>query len=657
MAHTQEHPYYEDEGVDREEGLIPTPKSIPSSRFSSITPEYQPTRTFFRSTDSRDAPYIRQEEEGLFNKIARGFQNMAASGTGQLPFYLQVQLAKDEADIKQREIKVREANVIHSMLTFEKEKRKQDADMYLNAMEALPNAKAQILTSKEEDRAAITKLWADRLNSMSPGVGDIVAKFGGDPSLGLTIDMVTEQSKDLQALYQTTTPEKYYSDPRFLAAKERLGRDSFNMVTSRFDYPEQLKSAKKDGLSEEEFRTLFKKTAIEMNIPPRTQAFANEFLSTPTGQQLMQEQGVKLAHVTAKEQETEAGKPYEERVRNTELRQIEERLKELEPVRKELENYIPKGEVDKIGEEYNKLMERREILLKLPGRVKIGAGESLAKNTAAALFEVSGGKYNSNEDLAASGLPLPEQASLMKQALERVGRIYAEGKISAAQQGPFPVGKEEVYAVSDLVQGKLERYLGPLSTNQAVSSGKYVSLDKDQIKGMQSLVEAKGTSLILFDMAKKIFTAKGQVEVGKQVTWYYTIGYLSTEAKTYRDIITGWSTIYARALGREVGVLTDRDVNRWVSIMPMPSDSVDVVRRKEEVMDKFITFLTGTTAKVIAGKLPHNLAFEKGKHRDTVDGYLGSLEKIHEGAGKSESGKDRGMSKAEQLRKEMLEGK
>ena len=675
--------FREDEEVDTASGIHPSGlETRPNLVNSGIPPpQIQPIAPSHYSPAG--SPYMKQEEEGLFTKIAKGFQNMAAAGEGRLPFYLQVEIAKNKADIDKREIQLREANHVQSILAFKREGRKLDAEMTADALKLIPNAKALIHAAKPEDREVLTESIAKRLDIMIPGAGNTVRSFGKNVSRGLAVDFVMQQSEDLQSLYQTMG-DKLFDDTRFKSMEDSLGRKFFSSITGRFDFDKQLAMAKKDGLTEEEFRHIFKKTSMEMNrenpeekggLPLVGIAFVNEFLSTDAGQQLMAEQGVTLAKGKVKEQ----GKDYLEQKRNEEFDKVESRIAEVEKRKSELapimRDYTPRGDIDKIGDEFKALDEesvqlqhRKDRLLKIESIAKAGgASGSMTKRTSEALSVVTNGKYRTFDDMDTAGVPQEQQATFMKTALDLVGDVSPMGQLRKELVTPADVAGKEIYDVNETLKtGTLTKYNKPLSKAQ-LQSGNFRELSEKQVKQFQDLEKSMGMSNIVFNMADKLFTAEGPLDLllqggsqlaAKGARHAPPLALFTTpQMKAYVNEVEAWSTILARAVGQEVGVLTDTDVRRWTATMPDAGDTPETVRLKRAIMNDMVNYIQRITSRVIMGQLPGHIrgkgtVIDKRNHDDYIEGQLGRLEQLD-----GKSGKKLGASVAERLRKEITESK
>ena len=185
---------------------------------------------------------------------------------------------------------------------------------------------------------------------------------------------------------------------------------------------------------------------------------------------------------------------------------------------------------------------------------------------------------------------------------------------------------------------------------------------------MRQLAQSGRQANQLFTTAKTLFKSSGLWSTLKQSAIQADIkmfGWAGAAArhdpawKVYMDGLNAWASTDARVLGTERGVMTNTDIDRWVATFPSMGDTQATTKLKIEIFEKMLGYVLETNMASIAGEIDLLNPIEEKKNRAKINGFLGSLENIHEGTtSRMEAGEElqQRQTAGERLRKKLPKG-
>jgi hypothetical protein len=156
-----------------------------------------------------------------------------------------------------------------------------------------------------------------------------------------------------------------------------------------------------------------------------------------------------------------------------------------------------------------------------------------------------------------------------------------------------------------------------ITTGQA-ATGNYVSIS-DKQREQLAHVEKSGTNVqMIFDMADKLLTAAGPLQAGKQ--WLeLQAGALTKsnpDAALFVSTREALANSLSKAFGEERGVLTNRDVDRWVRALPTFGDTLTIKNQKKAIFLQIYKEAVAAQRRSIAGD---NIEQSQMKIRGLID--------------------------------------
>lgn len=379
-----------------------------------------------------------------------------------------------------------------------------------------------------------------------------------------------KRSHDLQLL------EKVMSNPRGHAMLEQLGSDP------NFSLNQQAKMLHK-GMKESDMGSF---SAYKEFIPEEVQ---QKFMS---GQLPAHELGAWLdeARTAAKESAKINAKnavltramnkandqrtPYEQQL--VEEHQAKLEVEKLKPTKMQSEIDENKAQAEKY---------RKEIEQGKPDRSEINR-VSLA---------ITGKSFDE----------LPPGSPEMKRVIEEHATRYAQARQLVQQATPASV-KERSNVIDRkafLQAGSLNR--PPAGTSIAqLNKGDYIELSDKQQEEAQKIEQAKENLTSMMDLVMPHIKAKTVMEAGKQWAELQAGGRsgLNSDIATYMSGIEAFSSVFSRVFGGEVGVLTDRDINRWKETLPTLGDMKATAEKKRDLFFKLYDVAVQKYRKKVAGE-------------------------------------------------------
>jgi hypothetical protein len=275
------------------------------------------------------------------------------------------------------------------------------------------------------------------------------------------------------------------------------------------------------------------------------------------------------------------------------------------------------------------------------------------------------GRVKSMDDIAL--LPKNEQAKFYAVAkkVQADTRSASADAQAAAQMGkPHDMQDKPVYRLKD---GKISRVTEPMSEGQYRTGTGTFTMTPDQKTKMGDLEYAEQAGLDLFDKADKAYKKISPTErVAAEATLQSPIGDFMLgnmikkkhpELAEYVAQRTAASGKFAKALGGQVGVLTDQDVIRVERLFAVASDTDFVRKLKRKSFQRLLALNKSAMTAALAsneGTLnegqvsPEQLSLLKEKYKNDVNGILGSVEGEIAKAGKTGSSANPDLEKSTQ---------
>jgi hypothetical protein len=283
------------------------------------------------------------------------------------------------------------------------------------------------------------------------------------------------------------------------------------------------------------------------------------------------------------------------------------------------------------------------------------------------LLALTNGQHRLASDLDNMKPGTPEYSSMLtaiNTANQRVANYSAQASLKAQMDKPADMAAADQYNLGDLVNKReLNPILTPMSTGEKLTNPKAITIKPAEAAAIEKIKIAKSAGKQLFDLADKAYSATTALGMQAQVAadaglnfgpTAAAIGMQYPDMKLYHDALNAWAGNNAKALGGEVGVLTDVDITRWVNTFPKGSDAPKVRKLKAKMFDKMVDLVETTKIDILAGKKPKDYVNSK-EFRAKVEGTLGSLEGTDR-TGQNEVQAEK-LSPANKLRDEMLKGK
>lgn len=635
------------------EPATPTPLSVegPPPGFSGkvFSDDDRPVAPPSYYTPSSSSLAGQAQEQSLFQKITGAMIN-AGTKPGEIPTTMKMQLAQAQTRHQEMQNDLAWSNYQRAQATFQNTLDQQKRDNITSSMSIMPNAIAQIRAAgTPELRAQLGKWYADNMNALAPGTGNIIDAYVKNPFhvsmwQALMADKTNPVAKQLRDLTASVGFEHVLEMPEGKAMIDILGHDAANNVVNHL--PSEVTTKLSTGkMGESEFKQAFKQAMYDplvLGWGAEMSTAVEAFLDQPEGQQFMVAKGVDtdFAKTTRKNKAKADGyitaKKDERFQKNEELIAFDQENPGLiNPnalkVAKE-QNAIAMGDLQK----------------------QTNPGENPNNSVVQRWKIATNFKYDNIEE----ALLLPEGPERQKAlAAFEIARGQQDKAAAAASMGvkleaPHDMVTHPVYTMDS--NGNLKPVTGEVS-ERSYRTGKFFSMTDDQKQKIGKLGKAKAGGKILFDAADKAFKSTDATGKSAELLAENAVnGFLSkvpgaaaTVAVQYPDIYNYISQRdsalgdYARSLGGEVGVLTDQDIARVVKMFPGASDSARTRKAKRKAFEQLIKINEDALHMVLVGNkgtdnegvvTPEQL--ELLKHDPTIQqkiqGILGSVEGLRE---------------------------
>ena len=604
-------------------------------------------------------------EPSMFQRITTMMMD-AGTQPGQLPVSVRIRLAQAEANQNALSQQIAWQNHLQSREVHRDLLEKQAADNKVKVMEMWPHAQAIMRDEKDlTKRGVLAQDYANLFDSLVPGMGKLPIEFHKEPYYNGMWAAIAGNAEEGSAVRDMVAKKGWVntiSDPEGQRALDIMGHDAAGTVIGHFDRDSRAKlSAGK--LGEEEFRQIFKRTMYSpesgLMWKPDLGTAVESFLATAAGEQFMVGSKVETNKIRQHRQEKgstggaiQAGKDAKYLARQEIIDESETEAGKL----KYNATYI------------NQLKRDQRIAEKLEG-METNVGINPNNRVEQRFRELTEHKYVSSEEIA-SMPPSPERTTALK-AFARASQENDENTAKEAmrQKQEAPVERADLYSRKALRSGKLGSIVTPLTLNESLTNPDIVRVDRKHVDALGKLQIAKSQGIFMYDLADKAYKATTRLGITGQVTTDLLFknplsaavaGVSNPNMKTYHDELTAWSGKDAKALGDEVGVLTDTDRQVWKDTFPVASDTPKIREKKKAIFNKMVDYIYDTNVKILTGELDPSYVTSTA-NTSKVKGILGSAlglskEASASPAPSSEPEKPDTRSRAQRLREEMVKG-
>jgi hypothetical protein len=605
-----------------------TPSTGLSPELEAATPTappgYQPGPT---------APVSFEYEKNPLFKLG----NILGSIGEDMPIAFKLRAAQMEAKQKADTNKLALDNYYKTNAVVRETARQHNRDMMFKTLEMLPNIIGRLdAISDPKDLETMAGVYSDILESGVPGLGK-VAKMMVDPHsksriLGFNSLMASPTlGAQARELSNNRGVPELMQDPQFHALIDLQGRDTISTIVSRIKHEDMIKIGKGE-VSQPEFEKLYNEAIMDesFKLQPIDVAFAKSALHTPYGEEVMAGLHIPTNKMAvAQGKKTGTGNPMNA-LKYKEFQQNQFKIEHAE-------------ELGLGGDEVATLKSHNDRLLSYTAAQSM-PGESKTSLHSSALFDLSGGLYQTKQDIldkTPEGSPARKQGlAWAEQATEVQKTASAQSQLGARMQEPAkPEDLSNMFSGKALLSGHSLEPVAPQSTMQLRTNPDNIKVTPDEQIKYGNIIKSKAAGKDLFDMAQALFTAKSGPEMLKQQSQWAMFGseltagagaLINPSMKTYNDVLEAWAGNNAKALGGEVGVLTNVDINRWVRTFPGGSDTPTTIAAKRKIFNQMTDLVRATQEQILAGRLSvtRDAAgnITNKDIRQKIEGLLGSAE-------------------------------
>lgn len=608
------------------QGAVTLPSQQENRALPSPPPGYMPGYT---------APVRQTYEDSTFFKIG----SVLASYGEKVPVNLQLRLAQQAADLQQSHVKLGWDNYYKSNQAAQDTIKDHNREAMKSGLEMLPHFKG-VLNSIEdpEKRTAMATHFGQLLDNFAPGLGEVMRTFDKNPSHVLGYDMLMKHpvyGPRYQNIAATMSYEQQMKDPGVQQVVESLGRDTIPKIISRFNKKEHA-TLVSGTMTEPEFTEAYDRAMNDQSLGPidgLDTAFAKSVLHTQYGEEIMKGFKVQTNKSLVKLEGKAVGS-------SNPLNAI--KAKEFDQNQFKIDHAADLG---LSTDEVSKLQAHNDRLLTYTG-AESKPGESKTSLHSSALFDLSGGLYQTKQDIldkTPEGSPARKQGlAWSEQATQVQKTASSQAQLGARMQEPAkPEDLSNMFSAKALLSGHVLEPVAPQSTLELRTNPNNVKISPDEQVKYSNLTTALASGKELFALADKAFKETTHLGMLNQAAKYAmldskltagAVAMADPDMAVYHDLAEAWGGKNAKALGSESGVLTDRDINRWVSTFPTSADTADTRKAKQKIFNKMIQIVRDTQEQVMAGRLTvtrdDNGRIANKDFRQKIEGLLGSAEAL-----------------------------
>lgn len=614
--------------------------SIPGADPFALSPEQEralplPPEGY---TPGPTSPVRHAYEDNILFKIGTALSSFGE----QIPTNMKIKIAQQEADIAKDTNKRGWDNYFQNNVKTRAMMQQHMRDQQMAWFQVLPMMKAHLsmIDQKKDPKgyADFLEHFVNSSESMWKGGGaamqyignNLASVYDGDDLLSADDDPANRDMAR-QQVQQMGYPEWMQSKERVALSLSR-NQARLNMGQLHFSH-DDLDLLKSGKMTEEQFRTSYKQMLLDQRQSGPASAAARHFLDTPEGQKRMNAMGVKTDSME-----------YAQDLKHKELDGIAqakaERFKRNQDI-VALED-SPKG---KGVQDPGVVAEARQQINQTLGlEQKDAAANQLSQNNplAIALHHESGGKFDNPYTMLKGIDPHSKEYGIRmgyyNKAMEYTATSKAQGSLDVKLAAQHDLMKEPLFKVGK--DGWPEKVKGFVSQMDYMAGQAGFSMSTKQQEQMADLQAQGERGVALFKQADKAYTAMTPAQQVAQVAAELAAGNDVTGSLTakfapniYNYVAARDSALgkFARALGGEVGVLTDQDVARVRRMFDTAADTSETRAAKARAFSQLIDINKRSIMRYTMnnnGTAPTGAALEslKEENKDAVSGVLGSVE-------------------------------
>jgi hypothetical protein len=607
------------------------------------------------------APVKRDYEDSTLYKIG----SVLASFGESVPVNLKIRMAQQQADLELSKDKLAWDNYYKNNELARELSQKQNREASEQFVSLLPKMKAELSSmygAPAEDQEKYLGHLARIADSLQPGGGDLLRFFHKNQSTVLAGDAIlSHPDESISGKARESVARMGYANWLQTKEHEQLANQANNdwVTTATYTLPKPIQDKLvAQSMPESDYRQALKIAGMQKGMRPVEIGSMMAHLDTPLGQAQMTGLGVDVDAIKVAQQKKHRELSAIDRGKNEDYQKQQDILADAalpENKNKYTESYLSAVR-DKVAQ-YNGTMAR-----------ETNPGQNPNTPFNRALDIETNGRVKSMDDIAL--LPKTEQEkfyAVAKKVQADTRSASADAQAAAQMNKPHDLMKDPVYTLKD---GKV------VLTDTPMSEGAYrqrpkgmFTMTPEQKTRMGDLEYAEQAGLDLFDKADKAYK---KVPPNQRVAAEAILGsdskivdllLTNRVKKAYPDMAdyvaqrTSASGRYAKALGGQVGVLTDQDVIRVERMFAVASDTDFVRKLKRKSYERLLALnkkaltaaLAGNEGTLNAGQVtPEQLRALKDQYKNEVNGILGSVEGEVAKAGKTGSSANPALEKSTQ---------
>ena len=589
-------------------------------------------------TPGYTAPVRQEYEESPLFKLGMVLQGFATPA-GELPPVFKLRLAQQKMDLEASQNKLAWDNYYQTNQTLEVAAKEHNRSAMFKAFEMMPQFKGHLASIDDPaTRERMGNWYGKMLDSLAPGLGDVMRTMGTNPSRILGFDHLLKDTgpigKGFRELTKGRSYEELAKDPAVHKLLELHGRDTIPVIISRMSNDDRARLANK-GIKEDEFTQLFVEAAKDASFQntPQDIAYARSLLSTDFGQASMAQHGVQLNSTALKQQEKSKDDPIKAGA-HEEYLAAKAKLNDPKATPSE------KEEAKDLVARYHGTKAKE---LETPDNPNSPVNQRFS----AKAMEAGIAARNLGDVEKLPDGPVKKHAiKLWQEARKEQDQASPMGSLAAKMATP---GDTSNYVMAEdlRTRGEVVPVRDNVSAGELLGNKKYLKITPEQRKELRDLKAIVSNADNIFRSAREALTPDITGSVGA-VTAEAVLAAednpFTANAKAIAKASHPKLAVYvaerertlgkfARAVSGEMGVLTDQDTGRVRNMFPSASDTPDIITAKEKSLKALVALNRKLAAEILAGELSPEEADvlkRSDKYRSAVNGIFGGAE----GAGK-----------------------
>jgi hypothetical protein len=563
-------------------------------------------------------------------------------------------MAEQANDLEQSRNKLAWDNFYKSNQLAQSTIEQHNASMMTHGLNMLPQFKELVRSIADPvQRTQMTDHLGKVVDSYAPGLSKVLKLMNTKPNQILGLDMLLAHpiyGPAFQELAATNSYENLADNPNVIKLVELVGRDTIPLIYSRFTNEEKTLAAS-GKMTQRQFEKAFDVAVADESfgpVKPLNVAFAKSTLHTEYGEDVMLGMGIRT-DASMRKQANKA-KPEGEVDLQKQLRN--EKITEAQSVVSDTTGKYSAEHVKKAKDELQVFagLEQKQ------SNVGINPNNRVEQR----LRDLTGKNITTNDIL---DMPAGPEKTKLIEKLHQASVQQDEYVTKARNEGllgmPVDMSKVDMYDRRTLQKGTISKLSVPMSEREKRTNPNLVELEPKFLGGLSKLLIAKDQgNKEMFDLADQAFPAKdAQGLAGQWAKWKaLELGGLAAIAVTddkandslvaYHDTFTAWAGKDARALGDEVGTMTDADRLVWKDTFPKPTDTPSIRKQKRAIFNRMIDLIYDVNVRVATGEQPEAVFVDKAFVSKKAGIFGSARQVVAESQGK-------GLSPREKLEQQM----